>query len=128
MLRTVLALVIGAHGIGHILFLAPLLGLADWSQSTHSWLLIGETSTRLIGSILWIAAMLAFGSVVVGLLGQYDWWRSAAIVAAVISIVGLIVFWATPMTAPVISALVFNLLVLGALLIAHWPSIEAVGA
>ncbi len=113
MLRTVLALVIAAHGIGHILFLIPLLGIADWGQSTRSWL---------------FAVMFAFGSVVFGLLGQYGWWRSAAIIAAVISIVGLILFWSTPMTAPAISALEFNLLVLAALLIAHWPSIETIGA
>jgi hypothetical protein len=32
MLRTVLAVAFAAHGIGHILFLVPLLGIADWGQ------------------------------------------------------------------------------------------------
>ena len=128
MLRTVLAVVIGAHGIGHILFLVPLLGIADWGQSTRSWLLSGETGSRLIGSVLWIAAIIAFGVVVVGLVGQHGWWRTAAIIAALISIVGLILFWPTPVTAPVLSALVFNLLLLAALLIVRWPSVEAIGA
>ncbi len=128
MLRIALALIITAHGIGHILFLVPLLGIADWGQSTRSWLFTTDSSARLIGSLLWIAAMIAFGAVVVGLLSQQSWWRNAAIIAAVISIIGLMIFWTTPVTAPAVSALVFNLLVLGALLIAQWPSIEAVGA
>lgn len=128
MLRTILALIIAAHGIGHVLFLIPLLGIADWGQSSHSWLLTEESGARLIGGLLWVAAIVAFGAVVFGLLGQQSWWRNAAIIAAVISIVGLVIFWTTPLTAPAVSALVFNLLVLGALLLVHWPSIEAVGA
>jgi len=43
MLRTALTLIIAAHGIGHILFLVPLLGIADWGQSARSWLLTGQT-------------------------------------------------------------------------------------
>jgi hypothetical protein len=37
MLRAILALVIAAHGIGHILFLVPLLGIADWGLSTITY-------------------------------------------------------------------------------------------
>jgi hypothetical protein len=68
MVRTVFAMVIAAHGIVHIVFLIPLLGIADWRQATCSWLFTGETGTRLT------------------------------------------LFWSTPMTAPAISALMFNLL------------------
>ncbi|MBZ0294658.1 MAG: hypothetical protein K8L99_18985 [Anaerolineae bacterium] len=128
MLRSIIILLIAGHGIGHILFLVPLLGIADWDQSTRSWLLTEETPARLVGSILWGVAIIAFGAAVVGLLGQQGWWRGATIIAAVVSTVGLIIFWATPVTSPVIAALVFNLLVIGALLVAHWPSLDAVGA
>lgn len=128
MLRVVLALIIAAHGIGHILFLVPLLGVSDWGQSTRSWLLTGETAARAIGSVVWIVALVGFGAAAVGLLGQQPWWRSAAIVAAIVSTAGLILFWSTPIRSPVVAALVVNLLVLGALLLANWPSIEAVGA
>lgn len=127
MLHIILAVVVAAHGIGHILFLVPLLGLADWGQSAQSWLLGDGNAARLIGSIIWLVAITAFGMAAAGLLGQQGWWRSAAIIGALISVVGLIIFWTNPATAPVISALVFNLLVLGALLILHWPSVEAVG-
>jgi lipoprotein signal peptidase len=128
MLRIVLAVVIGAHGFGHILFLMPLLGNTNWGQSTQSWLLGGDTPAHLIGSLLWIVTMLVFGAAAYGLVSQYSWWRNAAILAAVVSLVGLIIFWANPATSPAISALGFDLLVLGALLIIHFPSIESVGA
>ena len=37
--RVIVALLVGAHGVGHILFLLPLWGMADWGQSARSWLL-----------------------------------------------------------------------------------------
>jgi hypothetical protein len=123
MLRIILALVIGAHGIGHILFLMPLLG-----QSAQSWLLGSDAPARVIGTVLWLAALVIFLAAVYGLLGQYAWWRSAVILAAVISTVGLILFWVNPISSPAISALIFDLAVLGALLIFHFPGIESVGA
>lgn len=128
MLRAVLALVIGAHGIGHILFLVPLLGIADWGQSTRSWLLTGESSARLIGSILWVVATIGFCAAVFGLWSQLPWWRNVAIAAAIVSTIGLVLFWANPVSSSAVFALAFNVIVLGALLLAHWPSIEAVGA
>ncbi|MBZ0280191.1 MAG: hypothetical protein K8L97_05590 [Anaerolineae bacterium] len=128
MLRAVLALVIGAHGIGHILFLVPLLGIADWGQSARSWLLTGESSARLVGSLLWVVATIGFCVAVFGLWSQLPWWRSVAIGASIVSTVGLILFWVNPVSSSAVFALAFNLIVLGALLLAHWPSIEAVGA
>ncbi len=128
MLRIALALIIGAHGIGHILFLVPLLGMADWGQSARSWLISAETPARFLGGLLWLATIVAFSAAVYGLLGEHTWWRSAAAIGAVVSIVGLIIFWANPATSPTVAALVFNLLVLGLLFIAHWPSVEVVGA
>lgn len=128
MLRIVLALIIGAHGIGHILFLVPLLGMADWGQSAQSWLITAETPARLIGGLLWMAAMIVFSAAVYGLLGEYAWWRSVAAIGAVVSTVGLIIFWVNPATSPTVAALVFNLLVLASLFVLHWPSVEAIGA
>jgi anti-sigma-K factor RskA len=105
-----------------------LLGIADWGQSTHSWLISGESAACVIGSLLWLVVIIAFCAAVYGLWNQQAWWRNAAIIASIISTVGLIIFWSNPVSSPVVSALVFNLLVLGVLLIAHWPRIEAVGA
>lgn len=128
MLRIILSLVIAAHGIGHILFLMPLLGIANWGQSGRSWLLTGSSEARVIGSLTWIGAMIGFGFSVYGLWNQFAWWRNATIVASVVSTIGVIIFWATPISSPVISALGFNMLVLGALLMFHFPAVDVVGA
>lgn len=128
MLRTIIAVLIAAHGIGHILFLIPLLGVANWGQTPQSWLPFSDSLLRVVGSVIWIAALVGFGIGVYGLIVQQQWWRTVVIVAAIISIVGLILFWANPVSSPVVSALVFNLVVLGALLVAQWPSVEAIGA
>lgn len=128
MLRIIIGLLIAAHGLGHILFLVPLLGFAEWGQTSRSWLLTGESSARLIGGLIWLVTILLYGGAVFGLWTVHSWWREVAVIASVISIVGLILFWINPPTAPVISALIFNILVLVALLIVRFPTMNAVGA
>jgi hypothetical protein len=130
-LRVILAIVVGAHGVGHILFLVPSLGIADWGQSTQSWLLtnaLGDTLTRLIGAAIWLVATLGFCAVAVGIFTQTEWWRSLAVVSAVVSIVGLVLFWANPAASSAYFALAFDAAVLVALLVFHWPSTEMIGA
>lgn len=126
--RVIVALLVGAHGVGHILFLLPLWGMADWGQSARSWLLGEGWLAKGVGSVIWIVAIVGFTAVAFGLLRQTDWWRTIAIIAAAVSTLGLLLFWASPPGSPVVSALVFNLLVLGALLIFHWPpAVELAG-
>lgn len=122
-LRLVLALVVGAHGLGHILFLVPLLGVADWGQSNHSWLLGDGWLAKGLGSVIWLVVIVGFTAVAIGLFQSTNWWRAVALGAASVSSLGLFIFWTAPANSPVISALVFNLLVLGSLLIWHWPSV-----
>jgi hypothetical protein len=110
-----------------MLFLVSLLGIADWGQSTRSWLLNNDLG-RLVGSALWMVALIGFCAAAYGLGSQQAWWRNVAIIASVISIAGVILFWAAPASSPAVAALIFNVMVLAALLIVHWPSIEAVGA
>lgn len=121
-LRLVLALVVGAHGVGHVLFLASSLGIAGWGQSARSWLLGDGGLARGLGSLVWLLATAGFVAAAIGVFGESEWWRTLAIVSALISIVGLILYWTSPATSPAISAFVFNLLVLGALLVLKWPA------
>ena len=47
--------------LGDILFLVPSLGIAEWGQSTRSWLLtnlVGDGVARAVGSLLWLVAIL----------------------------------------------------------------------
>ena len=78
MLRMILALAIAAQGIGHSLFLVPLLGMADWGQSTRSWLFTDQGTARFIGGVLWLTVIIAFGLSTYGLLSQQPWWRTTA--------------------------------------------------
>jgi hypothetical protein len=129
--RIVLALVILAHGIGHVLFLAPCLGIAQWGQSAHSWLLtglLGDTATRVIGSLLWLAVTAGFVAAGVGLLGQHAWWRMLAVGAAAVSLLALVLFLNGRPTQPVLSAALMDVAILVALLWVHWPSADLVGA
>lgn len=123
MLKLVLALVIAAHGIGHILFLTPLLGVANWGQqSDTSWLLGAGGAARLVGVILFGLALVGFLAAAVGLLGVTDWWRNVAIISAILSLAGTLLFFANPPSSSVIAATVFNALVLVLLVLVHWPT------
>jgi hypothetical protein len=128
MLKVVLALIILAHGIGHILFLIPLLGIADWGQSTQSWLLGSGAPARILGGLLWVIALVGFTGAGIGLIGQQDWWRSAALVACAVSLLGIIVFWANPTSSSAFFAAAFDIIVPISLLVVRWPSIEMLGA
>jgi hypothetical protein len=125
-IRPLLALVVGAHGIGHLLFLVSLLGIADWDQSTRSWLLGDAWLAKGLGAFLWLAATAGFIAVAVGFLGENDWWRPLALVAAAVSAVGVILFWTSPVSSPAVSALVFDLLLVASLLVFNWPPVTQV--
>jgi hypothetical protein len=62
--------VVFAHGVGHLLFLAPVVGLGNWADQTgESWILtgaIGEPATRAIATALWSAVIVLFVAGVAG--------------------------------------------------------------
>jgi hypothetical protein len=129
--RSVIALVILAHGIGHVLFLAPCLGITQWGQSAHSWLLtntLGDIATRVIGSLLWPVVIAGFVAAGIGLLGQHAWWRTLAVASAGVSLLALLLFVSGSRTQPLLSAAVMDIAILVALVWIHWPSVDLVGA
>jgi hypothetical protein len=129
--RVVVALVIMVHGIGHVLFLAPCLGITQWGQSAHSWLLtktLGDVATRVIGSLLWLVVILGFMAAGIGLLGQFAWWRTLAVASAGVSLLSLGLFASGISTQPVLSAAGMDIAILVALVWIHWPSVDLVGA
>lgn len=131
-LRIVVALVVLAHGIGHILFLGPVVGLGNWAgQTGQSWLLtgaLGDAATRAVATLTWSAVIVLFIAGVGGFLLGAEWWRGATIVAAALSIAGIVVFWDGLATTNAIFALVTDVVILGALLVARWPSSELAGS
>jgi len=130
MLRMVVAVVLGMHGIGHILALFPILGfpLTD-EHSNRSWILtpiLGDFLSSLFLLLLFLAATIAFLGAAMAL---FDWqivfalWQLLALGGAAISLLGLLLYpRAFPTLFPnVIGAVLVDVAVLTALLWLHWP-------
>jgi len=128
MWRIVIAVVLLAHGIGHSLGLFPAFGLAKNERWTdHSWLLtnfIVESAARWSGVVLWLAAMFGFIGSALGFYGVLiPQWRLLAIGSAIVSLAGLSLYWnAFPSLGNKIGAIAVDVIILVALLWAHWPA------
>ena len=104
-------------------------GWAD--QSGGSWLLsstIGDGGAHATGAIVWAVATVLFVAAGTGLLLAMEWWRPIAVVAAVVSLVGILVFWDGILTGERRAGADRRRGVIVGLLVAHWPSVDAVGA
>jgi hypothetical protein len=96
----VIGVVLFAHGIGHSLGLFPVFG---WAMADHwsdrSWLLtkiVGQSATRRIGVVIWIAALLGFTASALGIFGLLvpsQGWPVLAVVSSIVSLIGLTLFW-----------------------------------
>jgi len=132
MLKLVIAIVVLAHGVGHVLFLAPAIRLATWADQTgHSWLitpLLGDGLTRALAALVWTATIALFVAAVAGFYLGSDWWRQAALLGAVVSASGIVVMWDGLPTSSAAAALIFDLIVIAALGVAHWPTAEVAGS
>jgi hypothetical protein len=132
----IVGLVLLAHGVGHVLGLLPVFGddlPAGWNA--RSWLLtttLGETASKGISAVLWSTCTILFFLASLAVLGwgiPYEWWRPLAVVGAALSTVTLGLFWnGFPALFPnKIGALAVNLVVLGGVLAADWPTDEMLG-
>lgn len=130
MLTFILLAAVAMHGIGHVLFFGPAIGLAAWG-SGHSWLLtglLGDGVARTIAGAIWVSAGALFIVGVAGFVRDAEWWRAGTIAAAAISLIGTVVYCDGIKQPSGVAALVFNILVLGALVVARWPSTAAFNA
>ena len=127
MVKIIVAVVLLAHGIGHVL--GPLqvfkITATDPTWNGDSWLLTGvtgQTLSNVIGLALWIAAMVGFvaaSAVVMGWLPA-SWWIPLAVGSSVVSLVGIALFPnAFPMTSTVAAAVV-DVVVLAAVVVLKW--------
>jgi hypothetical protein len=125
-----IAIIFFIHGIGHIICILPALGLdASPTWNSYSWLLtnaIGQKAANVVGIVIWLAAVVGFILAGLALLGwgmPYAWWRPLAIVSAVISLIGVILFWnAFASWFNKAGAITVDVAVLVALLVLHWPA------
>jgi uncharacterized membrane-anchored protein YitT (DUF2179 family) len=127
--RILIAIVIAGHGVGHIFFLVPTLGLAEWGLAGRSWLLsdhVPGAGVKVVGGALWLLAIAGFVAASIGVLSQQEWWRGVAVASAAVSLLGLVLF-AQPLQ-PIYSAGLMDLATLVALLLIRWPTVELVGS
>jgi hypothetical protein len=129
MIRLLIALVVAAHGVGHSLGLLQVFGIATVNPawSGDSWLLsggLGDGPAQLIGAALWAGALIGF-LVVAGVIAGWlpaPWWTPFAVVAALLSLAGLVLFpTAFPLTSTV-GALVVDVAVLASVLLYWLPA------
>jgi len=128
--RMLIGAVIAAHGVGHVFFLVPTVGLAHWAGLTgRSWLLSGhipDLAVKIAGAVLWLLVIAGFVAAGVGVWSQQEWWRSVAIASSAVSLLGLALF--AQGGQQFLSAAVMDVIILVALLVFHWPSAALVGA
>jgi hypothetical protein len=134
-LRTIIAVFLFVHAIGHIQGIIASLGVIK-SDTWHarSWLfdgLLGEKSSRILALVLMAVTVIgflatAFAFLSIGL--PHELWRTLAIVFAVPSVLGLVFYWnAFSMFFNKVGAIGVNAWILIGLLIMNWPSESQLG-
>jgi hypothetical protein len=131
LVKVVVAGVLGAHGIGHVLGWMPALGLARFAGSSGgSWLLgglVGEGMTRVAAAALFLVPTAGFLAAAVGLLLGQPWWRPVAAASAAVSLAGTVLYPAVLPTGSTIGSVAVNLVVLYGVIVAAWGT-DAAGA
>jgi hypothetical protein len=119
MLKLLVALVLLAHGIGHVLGLLQVLKVATVNPawSGDSWLLtgvLGTTPSQVVGVVLWIASIAGFAALAAVTIGWLpaEWWPPLAIGASLASLAGLLLFPLAFPTTSTLGAAVVDILVL----------------
>jgi len=129
----IIGLVLVAHGIGHVLGLLPIAGIAavdGWT--TDSWLLapLGTPITNLVAAVLFLVPLVGFTVVGLGVIGApipATWMRPLAVAASVASIVAIGCFWhAFPAMTGRVGAVAVDVLVLWAVLTSAWPTSDTI--
>jgi hypothetical protein len=130
MLRIVIVLVLGAHGIGHLIGVAGGWFNSAWGGSNTSWLLtppLGRATGVLEGA-LWLLPGIGFVLAAGLLLGGSELWRPLALASAAVSLIVIALFPGQLPLGSTVGAVAVDVAVILGLLIFSWPAPDAVGA
>ena len=129
-LRTIVAIFLFVHAIGHIQGVVAALDVIKMDNwHIRSWLfdnLLGEKGSRILAIVLFAVCSLgflatAFAFLDIGL--SHEIWRTLAVIFAIPSVIALIGYWnAFAMFFNKVGAIGVNAWILIGLLILHWPS------
>ncbi len=132
LLKLVIGVAIGTHGIGHVLGWMPAWGIAKFEgMSSRSWILtemLGDGASRALGGALWLAPTIGFVIAAAGLLTGQSWWRPIAAGSGVVSLAAVALFWDALPTSSRAGCIAVDLAVVVGLLAAHLPSASIVGS
>ena len=134
-LRTIIAIFLFVHAIGHIQGIVASLGvIKSDTWNVRSWLfdgLLGEKGSRTLAMILFIVIVLGFLATAFSFLGigiPHEAWRTLAIIFAVPSVLSLVAYWnAFAMFFNKIGAIGVNGWILIGFLLLKWPSEAEIG-
>jgi len=134
-LRTIIAIFLFVHAIGHVQGIMASFGAVD-SKSWHanSWLfdkLLGEKGSHILATILFsvcVVGFLATGFSFLGVGIPHEFWRPLATTFAATSIAGSVFYWnALAALFNKVGSIGVNGWILVGLLIMNWPSETELG-
>jgi len=105
------------HGIGHS---------GGYWMFVKSWPSPALTDSPLkwLFVVVWLVAMIGYFAAGIGLLQMQGWWRTSAIAASIIPLVVAVLY----IQGAPLNAAVADVVILVALLLLGWPSVEIVGS
>lgn len=122
--KVVVAGVLGAHGIGHVLGWLPAVGVARFAgTSGESWLLgglVGDGATRVVAAGLFLVPTVGFVAAAVGLLLGQPWWRPIAVASAAVSLAGTALYPGAFTAGSTAGSVAVNLVVIYGIVVAAW--------
>ena len=130
MLQMLVVLVLGAHGVGHLIGVAGGWFNSAWGGSSTSWLLtpvLGRTTGVLEGA-LWLLPGIGFVLAAGLVVGDSELWRPVALVSAAASLLVIALFPGQLPAGSVIGAVLVDAAVITGLLLFNRPAADAVGA
>ena len=143
-LRFLIASVLCFHGIGHLMGIIPGLRLFKVDASSSSWLkgwtskswllngLLGDRAARYLCIVLFAAAFACTIAAALAVLGwgvPHAHWRTLALIAALLSLVSVVLYWNALMLffPHKVGCLSVDLATLVCLLWLNWPTEAAIG-
>ena len=130
MIKIIVALILFAHGIGHIMGPLKVFNLATINPQWQgdSWLLggLGVGVTNIIGVVLWLSALFGFSALAAVVMGWLpgEWWAPLAVFSSVASLAGVLLFPLAFPTFSTVGAVVVDAVVLASVVWFHWTPAE----